>query len=131
MKISFSLFAFMFAVPALAAPVVTTCQLPEAFASVEVSFTLPDEANKFGVATSKLLLNGVEIPMIRTSCFYKNIPGERGFFCAHQNETGRFDIYPRLARNEDGSLSGAVSKVLLVTWSEEGNPTSFVSEDCR
>jgi hypothetical protein len=126
-----ALLALFISFPAFAAPVVTTCQLPEASASVEVSFTLPDEANKFGVATSKLVLNEQEVPMIRTSCFYKNVPGQRGFLCAHQNETGRFDVYPRLAKNEDGSLSGAVAKVLLVTWSEDGVPTSFVTEDCR
>ena len=117
--------------PAIAAPIVTTCQLPEFSGSVEVSFTAADEVNKFGVTTTKLVLNDAEIPMVRTSCFYKNIPGERGFLCAHEDATTRYDIYPRFAKNEDGTNSGVVSKLLAVKWSAEGRPTSITTEDCR
>jgi hypothetical protein len=123
--------ALVLSAPAFAAPTVTTCQLPELSGSVEVSFTAPDEANKFGVTTTKLVLSDAEIPMVRTSCFYKNIPGERGFLCAHEDSTTRYDIYPRFAKDEAGMNTGVVAKVIAVKWSAEGKPTSFTSEDCR
>jgi hypothetical protein len=130
MKFAIAL-ALVLSAPAFAAPTVTTCQLPELSGSVEVTFNAADEVNKFGVTTTKLVLNDAEIPMVRTSCFYKNIPGERGFLCAHEDATTRYDIYPRFAKNEDGTNSGSVVKVLAVKWSAEGKPFSSTSEDCR
>jgi hypothetical protein len=126
-----TLLGLALSVPAFAAPTVTTCQLPEFSGSAEVSFTAPDEVNKFGVTTTKLVLSDVEIPMIRTSCFYKNVPGQRGFLCAHEDATTRYDLYPNFAKNEDGTNSGIVTKLLATKWSAEGKPTSIITEDCR
>lgn len=124
--------ALVLSAPAFAGTTLTTCQLPELSGSVEVTFDpTPSQQSPYGVATSKLVVGDTEIPMVRSACWYKNVPGQRGYLCAHQDDTTRYDVQPRFGKNEDGSNNGIVNRVLATKYAADGKATYITSEDCR
>jgi hypothetical protein len=123
------LLLFLLSAPAFAANSVTTCNLPDSFpGSVDVTYA--DNLDDMGhnEVTTHLVLNGQEIPMIRSTCRYQDVPGRRGYLCAHQDGAIRYDVYPRFGKNDDGTYDGVANKVGVIRWDENDNPTLIETE---
>lgn len=122
------LLALILSTFSFAAVTETTCDLPELNATL--TFSMDRNENVPDVVKSVLEIDGEKIPAVAEKCFFRNVPGQRGFFCAHRQGETRYDVYPRFTLLNDPAFDGKVKRAGVILPSAE-NPTSYSTVDCN
>jgi hypothetical protein len=115
--------SFIFSLTAFATSF--TCDFPAI--SIPASAKIVYEANgekSLPLVTSELLVDGEDVPSVTATCFYQDVPGQRGFRCTHRTSSVSFDLYPRFQE-------GVLVKLNLVKWDSRESVKSFATDDCR
>ena len=113
--------------PAHAEMAVSECAFED---NTAVTIVLDRMEDRRDLAASTLIWMGEEIPSMPAGCVYQDVPGQRGFRCAHQKGDTRFDVYPRFNAVGGPGDTMKVSKAYVMIWENGRSPRSVKSTSC-